>query len=76
MTTDMTDMTDMIAKMQCVAVRMAFRPLGLVFIAPRPTVLTNSLRSLPVFIDVDDPIYAIRRRIDEAKSVESSVVKA
>ena len=39
--------------------------------------LTNSLRSLPILLDdLDHPIYAIRLGNDDAKSVESSVVKA
>ena len=70
----------MIARMHCGAVRMASRPLGLVFTAPRPTVLTKSLRSLPTLLDdlddPNDPIYSIRLGNDDAKSMESSVVKA
>ena len=63
----------MIAKMQCGAVRMTFRPC---VHSTEANCVDKSLKSLPILLDVDDPIYAIRLGNDDVKSVESSVAKA
>ena len=63
----------MIAKMQCGVVRMTFRPC---VHSTEANCVDKSLTSLPILLDVDDPIYAIRLGNDDVKSVESSVAKA